>query len=84
MAGVYLATYNHKIDTEIDFAKNGNYSLNVKLAPNTVNPDAQLWPIEFSVDKIEDWDNPFVARLMLITNDPMRPMLSLRVNALPE
>ena len=57
MAGVYLATYNHEIDTLIDFAKNGNYSLNVKLAPNTVNPDAQLWPIEFSVDRIEDWDN---------------------------
>lgn len=57
MAGVYLATYNHVINTEIDFAKNGNYSLNVKLAPNTVNPDAQLYPIEFAVDKIEDWDN---------------------------
>ncbi len=32
---------------------------------------------------IEDGDNPFVARIMLITNDPIRPMLSLRVNALP-
>lgn len=57
MAGVYLATYDHEIDAVIDFAKNGNYSLNVKLAPDTVNPDAQLWPIEFSVDRIEDWDN---------------------------
>lgn len=61
MAGVYLATYNHAINTEIDFAKNGNYSLNVKLAPNTVNPDAQLYPIEFTVDRIEDWDNGNVA-----------------------
>jgi hypothetical protein len=40
--------------------------------------------VRLDVGKIEDWDNPFVARLMLITNDPMRPMLSLRVNALPE
>ena len=40
--------------------------------------------VRLDVSKIEDWDNPFVARLMLITNDPMRPMLSLRVNALPE
>jgi hypothetical protein len=31
--------------------------LNVKLAPNTVNPDAQLWPIEFTVDRIEYWDS---------------------------
>ena len=40
--------------------------------------------IRLDVRKIEDWDNPFVARLMLITNDPIRPMLSIRVNALPE
>ena len=40
--------------------------------------------VRLDVGKIEDWDNPFAARLMLITNDPMRPMLSLRVNALPE
>lgn len=39
--------------------------------------------VRLDVSKIEDWDNPFVARLMLITNDPMRPMLSLKVNALP-
>ncbi|MBO7265136.1 MAG: fimbrillin family protein [Alistipes sp.] len=57
MAGVYLATYNHVINAKIDFAKNGNYSLNVMLSPSTVNPDAQLYPIEFSVERIEDWDN---------------------------
>lgn len=56
-AGVYLATYNHEIKSTINFAKNGNYSLNVKLAPDTVNPDAQLYPIEFTVEDIEDWDN---------------------------
>jgi hypothetical protein len=57
MAGVYLATYNHEIKKTINFAKNGNYSLNVVLSPSTVNPDAQLYPIEFSVERIEDWDS---------------------------
>ena len=56
-AGVYLATYNHEIKKTINFAKNGNYSLNVKLAPDTVNPEAQLYPIEFEVTEITDWDN---------------------------
>ena len=57
MAGVYLATYNHEIKKTINFAKNGNYSLNVTLAPATVNPEAQHHPIEFTVEEIEDWDN---------------------------
>lgn len=56
-AGVYLATYSHEIEKTINFAKNGNYSLNVELAPGTVNPDAQLYPIVFTVDKIDDWDS---------------------------
>jgi hypothetical protein len=33
--------------------------------------------------RIEDVDNPFVARIYFITNDPLRPMQSVRVNALP-
>lgn len=33
--------------------------------------------------RIEDIDNPFTARLYIITNDPLRPMQSVRVNALP-
>ena len=57
-AGVYLATYNHEIKKTINFAKNGNYSLNVKLAPNTVDPDNDtLNPIEFTVEDIDDWDS---------------------------
>ena len=57
-AGVYLATYNHEITKEINFAKNGNYSLNVKLAPNTVDPENDtLNPIEFTVEDIDDWDS---------------------------
>ena len=57
-AGVYLATYHHVIEKTINFAKNGNYSLNVKLAPNTVDPDNDtLYPIEFTVEEIKDWDS---------------------------
>lgn len=57
-AGVKLATYNHKIKKTINFAKNGNYSLNVELAPDTVDPDNDtLYPIVFTVEEIEDWDN---------------------------
>lgn len=54
-AGVYLATYKHEIKKTINFAKNGNYSLNVKLSPENVNPSAQLYPIEFTVDAVTGW-----------------------------
>lgn len=54
-AGVYLATYNHTINSTIDFAKNGNYVLSIKLAPESIDPENKLYPIEFSVDKVEDW-----------------------------
>ena len=61
-AGVYLATYNHEINSAIDFAKNGNYVLSVKLAPETIDPDNELYPIEFTVNEVEDWrDNGSVA-----------------------
>lgn len=54
-AGVYLATYNHEINSAIDFAKNGNYVLSVKLAPESIDPDNELYPIEFTVNEVEDW-----------------------------
>ena len=61
-AGVYLATYNHEINPTIDFAKNGNYVLSVKLAPESIDPDNELYPIEFTVNEVEDWrDNGSVA-----------------------
>ena len=55
-AGVYLATYNHEINSAIDFAKNGNYVLSVKLAPESIDPENELYPIEFAVKEVEDWD----------------------------
>lgn len=61
-AGVYLATYNHEINSAIDFAKNGNYVLSVKLAPESIDPENELYPIEFTVNEVEDWrDNGSVA-----------------------
>ena len=60
-AGVYLATYNHEINSAIDFAKNGNYVLSVKLAPESIDPENELYPIEFSVNKVEDWDDASIS-----------------------
>lgn len=61
-AGVYLATYNHTINSTINFAKNGNYVLSVKLAPESIDPANPLFPIEFTVNEVEDWrDNGSVA-----------------------
>ena len=60
-AGVYLATYNHEITPTINFAKNGNYVLSVKLAPESIDPENELYPIEFSVNKVEDWDNASIS-----------------------
>ena len=39
--------------------------------------------VRLHVSRIEDWDNPLVVRLSVITNDPIRPMQSVRVNAIP-
>ena len=32
---------------------------------------------------IEDWDNPLTSRALVITNDPLRPMQTIRLTALP-
>lgn len=39
--------------------------------------------VRLYAERIEDVDNPLVARIRLITNDPVRPMQTLRVNAIP-
>lgn len=39
--------------------------------------------IRLYAPRIEDVDNPFTARVYIISNDPLRPMQSVRVNALP-
>lgn len=57
-AGVQGQTFTHTIAKEIDFAKGGNYSLNIALEAETVNPDAQLYPIEFTVTDVTEWTDP--------------------------
>ena len=39
--------------------------------------------VELNPSYIEDRDNPFVARLRFVTNDPIKPLHTLRVSALP-
>lgn len=56
-AGVELQTYNHEINTTIAFEKGKSYSVNAALTPENVNPDEQLYPIEFQVDAVEEWVN---------------------------
>ncbi|MBQ9137006.1 MAG: fimbrillin family protein [Alistipes sp.] len=60
-AGVELDTYEHEIKTTISLEKGRSYSLNATLAPENVNPDQQLYPIEFTVDAVEEWVNNVVA-----------------------
>ena len=40
--------------------------------------------VRLHTSRIEDVDNPFSARVYIISNDPLRPMQSVRVNALPQ
>lgn len=54
-AGVKLDTYTHNITTTIDLQKGKSYSLSANLAPNNVNPNSQLYPIEFQVDAVTGW-----------------------------
>ena len=54
-AGVMLDTYTHNITTTINLEKGKSYSLSANLAPNNVNPNSQLFPIEFQVKDITGW-----------------------------
>ena len=40
--------------------------------------------VRLHTSRIEDVDTPFTARVYIISNDPLRPMQSVRVNALPQ
>ena len=55
-AGVLLDTYEHTVTTTIKLEKGKSYSFNATLAPQNVNPDAQLYPIEFNVADVDGWD----------------------------
>lgn len=40
--------------------------------------------VELHSTYIDDRDNPFVTRVTIVTNDPVRPMQTIRVSALPQ
>lgn len=54
-AGVLLNTYEHEINVNLDLEKGKSYILNASLAAENVNPENQLYPIEFKVADVEDW-----------------------------
>ena len=56
-AGVLLDTYNHEVKTTINLEKGKSYSFNANLVPQNVNPETQLYPIEFNVNAVEEWVN---------------------------
>ena len=56
-AGVLLDTYEHEVKTTINLEKGKSYSFNANLAPQNVNPETQLYPIEFNVNAVEEWVN---------------------------
>ena len=55
-AGVYLDTYEHSITANINIEKGKSYSFNAELTYENVNPESQLYPIEFKVDDVDEWD----------------------------
>lgn len=55
-AGVLLDTYEHDVDATINIEKGKSYSFNAELTYENVNPESQLYPIEFKVDDVDEWD----------------------------
>ena len=56
-AGVLLDTYEHTVETTINLEKGKSYSFNANLAPENVNPETQLYALEFKVNAVEEWVN---------------------------
>ena len=55
-AGVLLDTYVHSVTPTINIEKGKSYSFNAELTYENVNPESQLYPIEFKVDDVDEWD----------------------------
>lgn len=57
-AGVSVANYDHNnVTFTADLTKGLSYNIVAKISDKNVNPDQQLWPIEFDVTKVEEWAN---------------------------
>ena len=62
-AGVTVDTYHHTINTIPTLAKGSNYMFTTTLDASNVSddPSQQLYPIEFTVNDVEDWDNASIS-----------------------
>lgn len=54
-AGVSVGNYDHNVTFLADLAKGLSYNIVAKISNENVNPDQQLWPIEFDVTDVAKW-----------------------------
>ena len=55
-AGVLLDTYNRSAKVTVDFTRGMSYDITTTLTAQNTSDDGKLYPIEFEVKKVEDWD----------------------------
>lgn len=56
-AGVSVGNYDHNVNFTADLTKGMSYNIVAKISNENVNPNQQLYPIEFDVTKVEEWDS---------------------------
>ena len=54
-AGVSLDTYNRTATVALDMVKGQSYDLKATLNQNNTSDEGQLYPIEFTVNSVENW-----------------------------
>jgi len=56
---VEAATYTHTgVEMpEVEMAAGFSYVFNAELTAKNIDPDGELYPIEFTVTKVEDWED---------------------------
>lgn len=58
-AGVHVDTYNHTVNVDANLAMGHSYDIVANLTPGNVSddPNNAVYPIEFTVTKVEEWAN---------------------------
>lgn len=57
-AGVKVDTYTRTATVTLDMEKGKSYNINATLnASNTAEDGSEIYPIEFTVDKVNEWEN---------------------------
>ena len=56
-AGVYLDTYHRSAKVTVDFTRGMSYDLKATLNQTNTSDEGQLYPIEFKVNGVEEWDS---------------------------